>query len=104
MKWGNLKSIHIIQILIERSWINGVGDFSMINTRGTEISVEQPGHFLSVASLKPSLPQTSSEQQTFNFLSENRNEKLIIIFIKYIPLILRELNKQSSHQICNFLQ
>lgn len=25
MKWGNLKSIHTIQILIERSRINGVG-------------------------------------------------------------------------------
>jgi hypothetical protein len=27
MKWGNMMSIHIIQILIERSRINGVGDF-----------------------------------------------------------------------------
>jgi len=25
MKWGNLKSIHTIQILIERSRTNGVG-------------------------------------------------------------------------------
>jgi hypothetical protein len=27
MKWGNMKSINTIQILIERSRINGVGDF-----------------------------------------------------------------------------
>lgn len=27
MKWGNMKSIYTIQILIERSRINEVGDF-----------------------------------------------------------------------------
>jgi hypothetical protein len=68
MKLANVLSMFINKkSLSERRWIGRVGKLSL-NTRGTEKSVEQPGHsFLDVADLNPSLPQPS-DLNVFGFI------------------------------------
>ena len=61
----------ILKILMERSRIHKVRDFSLIKTRGTELSVEQPGLTITDGNLNPSFPQPSSGIETIDLLHKS---------------------------------